>query len=223
MNKKEFYQKKAREYKGYSNRASLLRCELAVKLANIQNNSKVCDIGCNYGQMRTIFEKLGAKCEYYGVDITEEVIREAKKNGKGDFAVCDAMQGLPFSEAQFNYVFCLEVIEHVENPTLLLREIRRILKDEGVLILSTPNPYRWSEILANLLKLPERQGHISSFTFQTLRAVLEFCDFEILSSCGTYTLFPPVRRYLEANKFFIIRTNRFFLTNSFIYKIRKRK
>lgn len=220
MDKKEFYKEKAKEY---LDRTSLLRYELAVKLANIQNNSIVCDIGCNYGQMQIICEKLGINCKYYGVDIAEEVVKEAKICGNGSFAVCDVIQGFPFSKAQFDYVFCLEVIEHVENPTLLLREIRRILKDEGTLILSVPNPYRWSEILANLLKLPERAGHISSFTFQTLRGLLEFCNLEIVSNCGTYALFPPVRRYLKANKYFIIRTNRFFFTNSFIYKIRKRK
>ncbi len=220
MNKKEFYQEKAREY---FDRTSLLRYEMAVKLATIQNNSTVCDIGCNCGQMQIIFEKLGVNCKYYGIDIAKEVVKEAKICGNGNFVVCDIMQELPFSKAQFDYVFCLEVIEHVENPSLLIREIRRILKDKGMLILSTPNPYRWSEILANLLKLPERAGHISSFTFQTLRGLLGFCNFEIVSSRGTYALFPPVRRYLKANKYFIIRTNRFFLTNSSIYKIRKRK
>ena len=39
-------------------------------------------------------------------------------------------------------VLCFDVIEHIENPNSLLQEIGRILKDKGILILSTPNKYR---------------------------------------------------------------------------------
>lgn len=45
----------------------------------------------------------------------------------------------PFSDGAFDYIVCLEMIEHVENPFALLREFRRILRPRGTIILSTPN------------------------------------------------------------------------------------
>ena len=49
----------------------------------------------------------------------------------------DAM--LPFKTASFDYVVCLEGIEHLENPHRLVREMNRVLKLGGKCVLSTPN------------------------------------------------------------------------------------
>jgi SAM-dependent methyltransferase len=45
----------------------------------------------------------------------------------------------PFADGAFDYIVCLEMIEHVENPFALLREFQRILRPGGTIILSTPN------------------------------------------------------------------------------------
>jgi len=46
---------------------------------------------------------------------------------------------LPYDDASFDYVISVETIEHLENPWHFLRELSRILKPDGVLILTTPN------------------------------------------------------------------------------------
>lgn len=46
---------------------------------------------------------------------------------------------LPYSDNFFDVVTCIEVVEHLENPRDLMREIHRVLKTKGNLILSTPN------------------------------------------------------------------------------------
>ena len=46
---------------------------------------------------------------------------------------------LPYGRNAFDYVICTEVIEHLENPWQLTREISRVLKKGGILILSTPH------------------------------------------------------------------------------------
>ena len=56
-----------------------------------------------------------------------------------EFRQGDLNQGLPFRDRSFGYVVMLEVIEHLENPYFVLREISRVLKLGGELILSTPN------------------------------------------------------------------------------------
>ncbi|MFH1678530.1 MAG: class I SAM-dependent methyltransferase [Candidatus Omnitrophota bacterium] len=56
-----------------------------------------------------------------------------------DFRKGDLTQGLPFEDGSFDCVVMLEVIEHLKDPYFVLREINRILKKDGFLLLSTPN------------------------------------------------------------------------------------
>lgn len=51
----------------------------------------------------------------------------------------DLRDPLPFAEGSFDAFFCIEAIEHMENPYHLMRELARVLKPGGRLYLSTPN------------------------------------------------------------------------------------
>ena len=84
-------------------------------------------------------------------------------------------------------------------------EIRRILKKEGTLILSVPNPYHFKEILWNIFRVKDRQGHIFSWTRQAMTCMAEFTGFKVVNTSGTY-LHPPI-------------PSNGFLSRSFIYKM----
>src|SRR5437762_6636157 len=58
---------------------------------------------------------------------------------------------LPFSDRSFDYVTCLEGLEHIENPQQAMREFARVLKDAGHLIVSVPNILNIEERLKWLL------------------------------------------------------------------------
>jgi len=51
----------------------------------------------------------------------------------------DLAAGIPFPDSGFDYVVCLEVIEHLDDPLALCRELRRVLRPGGRLLISTPN------------------------------------------------------------------------------------
>lgn len=51
----------------------------------------------------------------------------------------DLNADLPFRNGNFDYVVCIEGVEHIENPHHLVRECARLLKDNGCLIVTTPN------------------------------------------------------------------------------------
>jgi SAM-dependent methyltransferase len=57
----------------------------------------------------------------------------------GVYTPCDLNQGLPYPDEHFDYVVCLEVIEHMENPLAMCRELKRVLRKGGRLFISTPN------------------------------------------------------------------------------------
>lgn len=219
MYKKEFYENKATGYAGFD-KQSHLRYVRALELVEIKNGSRVLDVGCKHAYLCDILAQRGLDCDYYAVDISDKVI-DNLKNKRGTFQVCDAMNGLPFQQGQFDYVFCLELLEHVENPTFMLREIHRVLTNEGALLLSIPNPYNWITILANIMKLPGREGHIHSFTFTDLHTLLKFTGFNIEARTGTYTLLPYTMHGIKRGRYFMFRSNFVFLTTSYIYRIGK--
>jgi 2-polyprenyl-3-methyl-5-hydroxy-6-metoxy-1,4-benzoquinol methylase len=105
--------------------------------------------------------------DYYGVDLYADL-----SNSDSDrFKVADINKTIPFDDQTFNYFACLEGIEHLENPHHILREASRLLKPEGVLLISTPNPlniknrrkyYRSGTFLGfpHLIDMPSEGDHV---------------------------------------------------------------
>jgi SAM-dependent methyltransferase len=219
MNKKEFYEKRAQSYTIFD-RQGFTRYNRALKLADIHGSVKVLDVACKHAFLLDLLQEKHLACDYYGIDISEKVI-ENLRDKKGTFKVCDVMHELPFEDRTFDYIFCLELIEHVENPTLLLNQLKRVLKDDGVLILSTPNPYNWLYIIAELFKIPDYEGHITSFTFQNIHKLADFCGLKVEQKLGTYALLPYTPHGIKTGNYCLFPSTLTFLAMSYIYRIRK--
>ena len=112
----------------------------------IKLGSKVLDLGCNDGVFME-FLKERRQCEVKGVDISEVALKIAKDKGL-DVQIADA-EKLPFADKSFDAVVCMEVLSHLLDPIKALKEIRRVLKKDGVLLGSTPHKnlesYAWEE------------------------------------------------------------------------------
>lgn len=106
---------------------------------------KVLDLGCYIGTELFMLPKVKEKAQYYGLDISEGVIEYAKalaeKRGEKNmtFKSHDANKPIPFEDNFFDVIISLELLEHVEDPIEVLKEIKRVLKPGGCLIMSTPN------------------------------------------------------------------------------------
>lgn len=100
---------------------------------------RVLDLACGTGYGTSILGTAAA--EVTGVDISASAVREARKLYAGEnvkFVVGDCFD-IPFDDGCFDVVVANEMIEHVENHSALLAEIRRVLSDKGLLLVSTPN------------------------------------------------------------------------------------
>lgn len=102
---------------------------------NIPDDSKILDIGaggCPY-------KKLFSHCEYYSQDFVQlspSQIQDKTGYGKIDY-VCDILD-IPVSDNSFDFIICTEVIEHVPDPISVIKEISRILKPGGTLLITAP-------------------------------------------------------------------------------------
>jgi ubiquinone/menaquinone biosynthesis C-methylase UbiE len=81
-----------------------------------------------------------------------------------------SMPGVP--DSNFDTVLCTQVLEHLEDPCGALREMRRVLRDDGILILSVPH-------LSMIHEAPEDYFR---FTDYGLRSLCEKANFEPISS-----------------------------------------
>ena len=69
------------------------------------------------------------------LDVTSSVVEEKNLN----FIESDLNIKLPFKDNSLDYIACVEGIEHIENPFHTVREFRRIMKEGGSLVITTPN------------------------------------------------------------------------------------
>jgi len=106
----------------------------------ITRGDVVLDLGCGDGRLFQIFRD--KNIDYTGIDISEKLIKIAKrKNPNTKFIVGDALK-LPFPDNSFTKVFNIAVLHHIPSKKLrlqLLSEAKRVLKPDGLLILTVWN------------------------------------------------------------------------------------
>ena len=157
------------------------RLSRAARLAEVSKGSRVLDLGARDAGLLNFLPQF---VQYQGIDIAPEF-------ASAQVMIRDLSMGIPFPDQSFDYVFCIEVLEHLPNPFETLSEIRRVLNRNGVLTLSVPNPYHLKELIWNLLRIPDRQGHIYSWTRQAMTAIGEMNGFRLVATKGTY-FHPPI-------------------------------
>jgi 2-polyprenyl-3-methyl-5-hydroxy-6-metoxy-1,4-benzoquinol methylase len=117
-------------------------------------NNKILDIGCGEGHITELIKNNFPNCEISALDCSITAIKKAVSKYQGiDFIVADACHA-PYTEGYFDVVICNNLWEHVPDPIHLLEQIRKITKDKGWLILSTPSRYRFSNIVRIMLRKP---------------------------------------------------------------------
>ena len=106
----------------------------------------VLDLACGEGYGS--FLLAGSAKKVFGVDIAEETIKHASlKYQKNNLEfIRGSMTSIPIDgEKIFDIIVCFEAIEHIKEQEQLMREIKRLLKEDGILIISTPNIYVYSQ------------------------------------------------------------------------------
>lgn len=87
----------------------------------------------------------------------------------------------PFtSKKRYDYVLLLDVIEHLENPMQALQNIKKLLKKNGRLILTTPNALSYRRFLKSIIKRRiENPDHLFSFNRETISNLLGQAGYKI--------------------------------------------
>lgn len=121
----------------YINRSSLLH-EIKIFAQSLDHHKDVLDVGCGLKPYQRFFSVK----RYIGIDI--------EGGGHDDNAkIVDAFfdgKNIPYSSSHFDAVICTQVLEHAEDPVALLEECFRVLRKDGVILISMPFMYPEHEI-----------------------------------------------------------------------------
>ena len=125
------------------------RLAYSLKIADLKKGEKVLDFGCGRGEM--VIQAAMKGCDTIGIDYSSEAIilaKEASKKNKIRAKILLVKDGkLPFTSEVFDCVFFLDVAEHLTDDQLItvFKEIRRVLRPDGRLIIHTSPNKDWIE------------------------------------------------------------------------------
>lgn len=98
---------------------------------------RVLDAGAGSGEFIEFFREMGAHT--IGMDISATALRRATQRiGDAQLIQTSLDQPLPFRDDSFDVIWCSEVIEHIFDSSLAFREMSRVLRPGGQILLTTP-------------------------------------------------------------------------------------
>ncbi len=103
---------------------------------NLDGCGKVLEIGCFSGLFLKKFKDLGYECK--GIDLNEGFVKYGREHYNLDLE-CGTVFDLNLADKSIDIIIFHQVLEHLSDPQSFLREVRRILKDDGYIFLSVPN------------------------------------------------------------------------------------
>ena len=186
-------------------RASYLRKADAVKRLN-PDGGRLLDWGCGYGQLSYLLRNRGFDVVSYTIEAEEpspwnSFLREQKLN----VVYGEDPVRLPFEDESFDLVLSCGVLEHVEDESGSLAEIRRILRPGGMfVVMMLPNDWSFAEFMArNIFRASD---HDRLYNIKKMESLLNRFGFQALETWYANTLpknFTPLperlRRLLGAH------------------------
>lgn len=166
---------------------------LVAGAALLPPTDRVLDVGCGDGSVMRLLK--GKARLVVGLDGSLDNCLESHAKGLQPVRADLDSPHLPYGDDVFDGVTCLDVIEHVLDPRHLLRELARVLRPRGTLVLTTPN-IRYYGFLLTLIRgrFPRTSGdpkgydggHLHYFTFADIRELLKGAGFEAIEKFGLY-------------------------------------
>lgn len=163
---------------------------------------KILDYGCGPGVLLKIMKKINPTAEYYGADVSRDIIGKNKKQIKFcKFFTVDDGKKFPFQSDYFDFIISTDAIEHVYDTELAFKEFARILKPGGKILITTPYHGLVKNlfiVLTNFELIFDPEGpHIRFFTKKSLTKSLNNVNL-------TPKLFDYYGRFFPVSRGFLV-------------------
>jgi len=175
------------------------RARLIIENLDLKGNERVLDAGCGDGYYLKLLHTLYPNLELYGIDIDTKALAVANINlekelkDKKIIIYKRSINETEFKANFFDAVFSTEVLEHVPDDLGAVKEVKRVLKENGKYIFTVPNynfPFMWDPlnwVLQNIFNTHIRSGfwagiwnqHIRLYTIDQLVSLTSNADMKI--------------------------------------------
>jgi ubiquinone/menaquinone biosynthesis C-methylase UbiE len=113
------------------------KIDVALESVDVKKHSLVLDVGCGTG---LLFNHVAEKVEIIaGLDISRKILLQAKKRSNklvnANLIWADA-DNLPFKNEVFSHVFAMTLIQNMPNPAKTLKEVKRVTKNDAIIIVT---------------------------------------------------------------------------------------
>lgn len=153
---------------------------LAGLLGKSAKELSLLDVGCSSGALLRIARDAGFVVQ--GVEPSAAPAQTAR--AQGVTVHTGFLEQLVLPEAEFDIVTLMEVIEHLREPFVLLREVRRVLRPGGLLMVGTGNAggltLRAAGASWEYLDMARHGGHVSFFTPASMRRLAQRAELELV-------------------------------------------
>ena len=223
-----------------------LNISLTILAEQIEPNSTVIDVGCGQGRFGRLLKEI-KNCEIYGIDTNEEAIIHAQNTGAYKEIFCidlekfdeknDTVKALCENIREVDCIIFSDVLEHLTDPTLVLKNLSKRLKVGGKIVVSVPNVGH-ADIYLNLMRglfNYTKEGildntHYKYFTkhsfvewIKDINNYFKDCIYELEYLGGPIYYSPELWEIKEKNKilFHIIEANPEFVVFQLLFTLTK--
>ena len=137
----------------------------------------VLDVACAMGGFVSLCRRYSAFA--FGVDISQYALMEARKTSGAQYVQADVASNLPFGSDSVNILTAFDLIEHIEEPNQLIAEFQRVLKPQGWLFISTPNPMSFKRLFVGTAWNYD-ETHVRFYAVRTLIKLLNQYNFDVI-------------------------------------------
>jgi ubiquinone/menaquinone biosynthesis C-methylase UbiE len=152
-----------------------------IKELDGKNIKALLDVGCGNGIfLSMVLDKFDVKVS--GIDISPGMIEKSKEllDGRADLKVGDS-EHLPWNNKSFDVVSCSASFHHYPGPELVLKEMKRVLRPGGILMIADPfTPNNLLRFFANILIKFSKGGDVRIYSQKEMQEMLEKCGFTLI-------------------------------------------
>jgi SAM-dependent methyltransferase len=171
---------------------------LILRELSLTKNQTFLDLGCGWGDFSRFIPK---NYSYIGLDFTESQVKKARLRGI-NVKYADLSKKFPLPDGSADVILASEILEHLFDTDFFLSECRRVMKKNGILIITTPNICDLSgRIRCVLGRRPQNiehraghgyAGHIRAFTIHDLKELIRDNRLRLIKYTG-YEFYLPFR------------------------------
>jgi SAM-dependent methyltransferase len=166
--------------------------KLGYLLDDLTTHGSVLDVGCGGGAVAKAVKCERPRLDVHACDLSESAISACKADPQGvEFRVATA-ERLPYDDGSMDFVWIFDVLEHVEDPAAVLREVARVLRPEGRFHIVLPlegqprTLYRLIGCGTRWTAKVRHGGHIQIFSADRFRDLATSCGFRVSRTRWSY-------------------------------------